>query len=129
MDQVGEGALINSRHDIKGLIEGFQEFRSMEAFFRFVAKVQEKGQFELRVSEFKGYKGIQNTIEVFCPQRPNCKFSICYRYVLSFSDADLQMHELIVFDKMSHLSHFHSERIEGLNLGKRYMKGAEKLLL
>ena len=63
----GQGGLINTKWDIKSLITTFQEFNSLETFFKFIRKIQDKSQFELRVLEFKGPKGTSNTFEVFCP--------------------------------------------------------------
>lgn len=84
MESIDGGGLINCRLDIKKLIDHFQEFTSLEAWFKFIKKIQDKCQFELRIAEFRGYKGNNNTLEVFCPHRPNCKFQIVYRYFISF---------------------------------------------
>lgn len=70
----GQSGLINTKWDIKGLITSFQEFKSLEVFFKFVKKIQDKSQFELRISEFKGPRATTNFFEIFCPEKPNCKF-------------------------------------------------------
>ncbi len=71
--------------------------------------------------EFKGPKGNNNTIEIFCPHKPNCKFQIVYRYYMSFGD-DFKMHEKIQFERMGQLVHYHQERLESYKLNKIYSK-------
>jgi hypothetical protein len=83
---------VNSKWDVKQLLTRFQEFNSLETFFKFVKKIQDKSQFELRLTEFKGPRNNNNLFEVFCPHRPNCKFQVLYRYYTKFGD-DYKMKE------------------------------------
>ncbi|CDW87327.1 UNKNOWN [Stylonychia lemnae] len=121
IDSQENGGLMNCRNDIKKLIDMFQEFKSLDLLFKFIKKIQDKSQIELRVAEFRGFKGNSNTIEVFCPHRPNCKFQIVYRYFLEFRN-DNKVHEKIVFDRVGQLVHYHQERLEMYKLGKMFLK-------
>eukprot|EP00347_Sterkiella_histriomuscorum_P006710 403351732 len=65
MESSDGGGLINCRMDLKKMIDTFQEFTTLESLFKFIKKIQDKSQFELRIAEFRGYKGNTNTIEIF----------------------------------------------------------------